>query len=237
MLKEFVYSVCFICLASGFSHSQSTTSPQTDKQKLKVVSSNKIDEKIGLIEGKVVEVNDGDNISVETRDRKVYAIRLQGIDAPEEKQNFGKKAGKKLADLIMKKEVKVIVHRKDASDRYIGSVYLDGKDISLKQIENGMAWYFKPHGADQTPEDRTRYAQAELVARAKGVGLWDDKDPVPPWVFRGDKPFVEAPVTQSTSGAVKDPSKKYILGPRGGCYYVSESGSKVYVKDKSFCSN
>lgn len=31
--------------------------------------------------------------------------------------------------------------------------------------------------------------------------------------------------------------KKYIKGSRGGCYYLIESGRKVYVKDKSLCGN
>jgi hypothetical protein len=35
--------------------------------------------------------------------------------------------------------------------------------------------------------------------------------------------------TRSTAGRV------YIRGPRGGCYYISDSGSKVYV-DRSVCN-
>ena len=36
----------------------------------------------------------------------------------------------------------------------------------------------------------------------------------------------------------KDSSgREYIKGSRGGCYYMSESGEKVYVKDKRLCDN
>lgn len=31
------------------------------------------------------------------------------------------------------------------------------------------------------------------------------------------------------------PSRQLIRGPRGGCYYISESGNKVYV-DRSLCN-
>ena len=40
---------------------------------------------------------------------------------------------------------------------------------------------------------------------------------------------VIAPTTRSNTGRV------YIRGPRGGCYYISGSGSKVYV-DRSVCN-
>lgn len=42
-----------------------------------------------------------------------------------------------------------------------------------------------------------------------------------------------------SGGSKKDPAPRenrtYILGPRGGCYYLGKTGSKVYV-DKKFCN-
>lgn len=45
-----------------------------------------------------------------------------------------------------------------------------------------------------------------------------------------------AVTTTADASAPKSDStdRKYIKGPRGGCYYMNASGSKVYV-DKSFC--
>jgi hypothetical protein len=37
---------------------------------------------------------------------------------------------------------------------------------------------------EQTPEERGRYAFAEDEARARRAGLWQDKQPVPPWEWR-----------------------------------------------------
>jgi ketosteroid isomerase-like protein len=47
------------------------------------------------------------------------------------------------------------------------------------------------------------------------------------------KPAVET--TAEASSASSDPSgRKYIKGPRGGCYYMNDKGEKKYV-DKKYC--
>jgi ketosteroid isomerase-like protein len=48
----------------------------------------------------------------------------------------------------------------------------------------------------------------------------------------------ENEATKLTVSRPKDPAateRKYVLGPRGGCYYLSESGRKIYV-DRSNCN-
>ena len=57
--------------------------------------------------GKVVSVADGDTLTVVTSDKKMFKIRLQGIDAPENSQPAGKKAQKALSDKVLDKEVTV----------------------------------------------------------------------------------------------------------------------------------
>ncbi len=228
--------------AASFSFSQSSTgqvSTQNDKQKSRVVTSATVSGKISLIEGKVVLVYDGDMISIEGNDGKIYPVRLQGIDAPEEKQNYHKKSRKSLAELILNKEVKIVVHRQDLLDRHIGNVYLDGQDISLKQLETGMAWHYKQFSYLQPAEERRRYAQAEARAREAKIGLWEDDRPISPWNFRDGKMTPEAAVKADVRAAPATPAKpgerKYIRGPRGGCYYISASGKKNYV-DHAFCN-
>lgn len=39
------------------------------------------------------------------------------------------------------------------------------------------------------------------------------------------------------SGKTNSNGRTYITGPRGGCYYLTGSGKKVYVSDKSLCGN
>lgn len=49
-------------------------------------------------------------------------------------------------------------------------------------------------------------------------------------------PTAAAVVKSSTTNTIRsdDASRTYIRGPRGGCYYLSSSGRKVYV-DHSYC--
>jgi endonuclease YncB( thermonuclease family) len=256
MFGKLVYLFIVICFAASLSFSQETTekiSTQTDKQKVTtVIPSAAIDGKVSLIEGKVTLVYDGDTISVETKDRKIYSIWLKGIDAPENKQNYGKKSRKMLAELIEGKDVRVVIHKKGLYDRYIGIVYLDGQDVGLKQVESGMAWHFKQYDYEQTTEERKKYSQAQQKAQSEEIGLWEDKNPTSPWDFRNgtktretdkkDSTLESATTNTNNSSTLPTTSnnsteRKYILGPRGGCYYVSESGRKVYVKDKSLCGN
>lgn len=252
MLLRYIALGFVVFAISETSFSQSPVSTQTDKQKVAVVvPSSNIDDETNLIEGKVIIVYDGDHLALQTKDKKIYSIRIQGIDAPEDQQEFGKKSRKKLSDLVIDKEVKVIVHKKDLYDRYVGSVYINGQDVGLKQIENGMAWHFKRFSSEQSADSRMRYTKTEIKARGDKVGLWGEKAPMPPWEFRNEEP-VESTATAKTAtlaGAPEKPNaetspatqskpsgRSYVLGPRGGCYYLGEGGRKVYVKDKTLCS-
>lgn len=231
-----------------------TQSTQTENQKVVIISpSDRIDENTDLIQGKVFAVYDGDTISLQDSNNNIFSIRFQGIDAPEGKQKFGKESRQSLSDLILDKNVVVIVNKKDTYDRYLGSVYLDGQDVGLMQIKAGMAWHFKKYADEQSAVNREKYERAEREAQTAKVGLWTEDKPKPPWIYRGDIIGDESQVSpDNTSKAEtskvkdkKDNSKKdkgkkdreYILGPRGGCYYINSSGTKTYVKDKSLCNN
>jgi endonuclease YncB( thermonuclease family) len=151
----------------------SLISTQTNKQKIAgIARTNQIEQLFILIEGKVKNVYEGDTVNVETKDDKVYLVRMLGIDAPEIRQEFGTKAQKKLSDLILGKDVIVIIRKRDSANHYIGTVYYGGKDVNLKQIETGMAWYFQQNGYEATEDDRKIYKQAEQKSRTERNGLW-----------------------------------------------------------------
>lgn len=248
--KSFTYLLAIFCFTGGIL-GQSIAASQKVKEKVPEADQAALNEnKVSLVKGRVKAVYDGDTLGIEGKDKKIYSIRLQGVDAPENGQNYGKAARENLALLVRDKVVVVIVHDKDKLDRYIGSIYLNGMDIGLRQVEAGMAWHFKKYSYEQTADDRKRYAQAEQKARTDRLGLWEDKAPVPPWEFRGDdtadvRAVAPATLTGTPTGETKNaepavkpgssPTRTYIIGPRGGCYYVNDSGSKVYVKDKSVC--
>ena len=56
----------------------------------------------------------------------------------------------------------------------IGKILVDHRDVCLEQVRRGIAWHFKQYAQDQTPDDRGTYAEADVPARAAGVGLWRD---------------------------------------------------------------
>lgn len=136
------------------------------------------------LQGKVVGVADGDTVTVLDEQNTQHKIRLQGIDAPEKAQAFGQKSKQSLNQLVHSKQVVVEFDKKDKYGRIVGKVLLNGADVCLEQIQLGMAWHYKQYASEQPKDDREIYAQAELQARAKSVGLWKDKQPTPPWEFR-----------------------------------------------------
>jgi endonuclease YncB( thermonuclease family) len=57
-------------------------------------------------------------------------------------------------------------------------------DVCLAQITSGMAWWFRRYAHEQSPEDQGRYEFVEHEANAKKVGLWRDKNRMPPEEYR-----------------------------------------------------
>jgi endonuclease YncB( thermonuclease family) len=55
---------------------------------------------------------------------------------------------------------------------------VDGKDVSLKVIGAGMAWYHKESEKDKL------LAKAHKRAKKEKKGLWAQPNPVAPWVYR-----------------------------------------------------
>ena len=51
-------------------------------------------------------------------------------------------------------------------------------------MKRGLAWHYKQYEREQEVEDRALYAQGEYLAQKDRLGLWKDKNPIPPWDFR-----------------------------------------------------
>jgi endonuclease YncB( thermonuclease family) len=129
--------------------------------------------------GKVVGVSDGDTIKV-LRAGKQVRVRLSGIDCPEKRQAFGKRAKRFTSDLVFAKEVTVKVMDVDRYKRIVGEVILkDGTILNHELVRAGLAWWYQRYApGDQTLE------RLEKTARENKRGLWADPHPVPPWEFR-----------------------------------------------------
>lgn len=58
-------------------------------------------------------------------------------------------------------------------------VRLNGRDINLELVQAGFAWWYRRYA----PNDAALEA-AEAKARKAKRGLWQDRQPVPPWEWR-----------------------------------------------------
>lgn len=134
--------------------------------------------------GRVIKVIDGDTITILDANKEQFKIRLSGIDAPERKQAFGNVSKQSLSELVAGKVVTVDYNKRGRYGRIIGKVMLDNNDINLVQVKRGLAWHYKKYENVQDVEDRSLYAQAEYLAQQNNIGLWKDKNPIPPWDFR-----------------------------------------------------
>src|SRR5690606_33835483 len=89
-----------------------------------------------------------------------------------------------LLALLHEREVRVEVVKTDRFDRWVGRVFVANRDAGLAQLRAGLAWHFVRYDADLAPAVRRRYARAERQARLRGIGLWRDPEPLPPWEQR-----------------------------------------------------
>lgn len=129
------------------------------------------------ITGKVISVSDGDTIKLLVKKQEL-TIRLEGIDAPEYTQDFGTKSRQALAALVSGKTVTVRKSGIDKFGRTLGFVFVDGKEVNAKQLEDGWAWHYKAFNNDD------RLAKLEAAARQGKRGLWGGPNPIEPWEYR-----------------------------------------------------
>lgn len=135
--------------------------------------------------GRVAAVADGDTLLLLDGGGRQHAIRLAGIDAPEKSQPFGERATAHLDALARGREASADCRRRERSGRVVCVVRADGRDLGLEQLTAGMAWLDRRDAGTPPGEALAGYEQAEFFAKARRQGLWADKNPVPPWQWRG----------------------------------------------------
>ena len=225
LTKLFILLTVFISLFSIPAYAQTTVSDVEIPEDLHLIIKGVFPER--RITGKVVGVHDGDTATVLDASKTQYKFRFNGIDAPELKQDFGNKSKQNLSDLIFGKEVTVIYNKVDKYGRFVGKIMVNGIDANLEQIKAGLAWHYKKYADEQSEADRKAYSDAEAEAKNARKGFWVLPNPTPPWDHRAEI---------KTKQEAEKANRKYLVGAKGGCYYLNSSGNKSYV-DKKFCAN
>lgn len=129
----------------------------------------------------VNKVVDGDTVYLSiTGALKTVKVRLAGIDAPEKenRQNFALTSEARLTELIEKKNVHFEKKEDGKYHRQIGFIYLDGKDIGLEMVKEGMAWHYGYYYTNEV------YQAAQKEAKKNKRGLWIEDNPTFPAIFR-----------------------------------------------------
>lgn len=132
-------------------------------------------------EVEILRVIDGDTAEILYGDL-FLRVRLAHIDAPETRggQPFGKAAGRFLRKRIEGKKVTLKGQRKlDGFGRFLATIYDEkGININKELVNKGFAWHYKQYSDDLS------YDKLEQEARKNKRGLWQEPNPVAPWVFR-----------------------------------------------------
>ena len=135
------------------------------------------------ISGVVVAVLDGNTLEIKS-DTETVKVMLYGIDSPELGQEYGEEARLFLEKKLLKKCVTVKIQGMDRKGNYLGVVILK-KDIDprVDLLKNGLAWT-----AEKDPLPALE--QYKTSAKQKGVGLWQQQEPTPPWTFRRQQSMI-----------------------------------------------
>ncbi len=122
--------------------------------------------------GTVTKVIDGDSLEIR-RGRKTVRVRLEGIDAPEYGQPFGKRSLKQLRSLTKQKRVLVMPRKRDRYNRTVAHVWAGRTNASLMLAWNGYAW-----GSSGLSRP------VAYTARVARRGLWSQRHYVSPSAWR-----------------------------------------------------
>lgn len=140
--------------------------------------------------GLVVAVHDGDTLTVQNGS-SLYKVRLSDVDAPEMGQVFGKQARQFTEQMALGHRVRVNVSMIDMHGRRVGEVIVDdGRVLNEELVHAGLAWYYRVH-----PVKNERLQKLEHFAFQKKLGLWVEKEPLPPWEFRRESHIPDVPAT------------------------------------------
>lgn len=128
--------------------------------------------------GYVTHVSDGDSIWVKVGDTAPREVRLQGIDAPEICQQFGREAREALISVVLHRDVLVATRARDRYERIVARVSVGSQDLGSWLVARGWAW------SDGWRGSGGPYARQQQHAMANGLGLWMGHAPMPPREFR-----------------------------------------------------
>ena len=129
--------------------------------------------------GRVTSITDGDTLRIINSLGESRTIRLYGIDAPERDQPYGSQATNALRQKLANAQVSIVQQDIDDYGRYVGTVYLNERNINLEMVAQGHAWWYEFFAPNNRPLE-----QAHDDARDRDLGLWNSPNPIDPYQWR-----------------------------------------------------
>jgi endonuclease YncB( thermonuclease family) len=180
--------------------------------------------------GKVIKITDGDTVWLlcDGASEKTK-VRLDGIDAPESAQEYGKESAEFAAKLVAEKQVCLVEKGKDKYGRTLGVVITpDLKILNNELVKEGFAWHYKAYSKD------ANLADLETKAREQKLGLWKNPAPKAPWDYRHPKVTETSPPSKSANNpTARDVGGSSMVLPKNQApeteiVYITKSGKKYH---------
>lgn len=129
-----------------------------------------------VLTGKCVKVVDGDTLIIECEKKERRTVNIEGIDAPELQQPWGKEVRGFVRDLVRGEDVEIEIIE-NGGEAVVARVTVNGVDLSEMLVSRGLAW---------VPENSSDADLITMHNKAKELpsGLWTDPNAQPPWEFR-----------------------------------------------------
>ncbi|HMO19195.1 MAG TPA: thermonuclease family protein [Oligoflexia bacterium] len=178
------------------------------------------------LSGKVIGISDGDTITVLSNKIPVK-IRLNGIDCPENTQDFGTRAKQAASDIAYGKEAAVNSHGKDRYGRVIGDITVGSINLNHALVEKGLCWWYRKYA----PND-TVLKNLEQEARTSKRGLWSQPNPIPPWEFRKSGPMKYQIPSHEEGKIIGNKNSKVYHWPGCPSYGKVSPKNRIYFTSK-----
>lgn len=113
-------------------------------------------------------------------------VRLEGIDAPELRQDCaaygqrwacGRTSAEWLKEHLNGRQVECVGHARDRYQRLLAVCYVGGESINERMVREGWALDYRKYS--------TAYLPAEAEAKRVGAGIWRGEF-TPPWEWRAE---------------------------------------------------
>lgn len=171
-----------------------------------------------VITGKVIGISDGDTLTLLINGNQQVKVRLEGIDAPENGQEYAAKSKQGLSSKVFGETVRLRANGKDRYGRTLGVVYFDQENVNRWLVKEGLAWHYTKYSDDR------ELAAAQTEAKNARKGLWSGFRPMPPWEYRAlgksskttAKSSPESSSTQSGATPKAAPAASYWLNSSSG---------------------